>query len=208
MAAFQDYRYRVAISLGRRLAPEVEVAVADFLQIFGSTFDVLRGLAPDVALTQKGLVYTDSGAIKNLRARAFSSSNLVEYMRSSVAVQEGVYVYDSLSASRGPRLLGNAHWFLRGRIGNIPLSGFESMMGHFVMLAVDQELLASGGDTRFDEAALLLHHRIGGVAGGLLLDREYVWNGRAGLEWAYREIPQSVPAGDLAAWTPPFDRIF
>jgi hypothetical protein len=33
---------------------------------------------------------------------------------------------------------------------------------------------------------------ISGVYGGLLIDRPYVWNGKGGLEWMYREATQML----------------
>jgi hypothetical protein len=206
-ATLQSRRYRVAISFGLR--PEgAEGNDREFMELFERAVDELLGFVPGVHLTQKGIIYSETGSIKNLRPRHFKRGGLADYGEDSRAAQASFYVFDALTPTEVPRFLAHAHSFSRGRIGNIPLGSPKIKVGRFALLALDSSRLGEDGRRRFDEIGRRLHEQIGGVKGGLLIDRGYVWNGKGGLEWAYREIPQMIPSGDITAWEPPFDRMF
>lgn len=203
----QGIRYRVAISFGLR--PEgAEERDREFMELFERTIDELRGFVPGVHLTQKGIIYSETESIKNLRPRRFERGGLADYGEDNRATQASIYVFDALTPTEVPRFFAHAHSFSRGRIGNIPLGSPKVNVGRFALLALDSSRLDEDGRRRFDEIARRLHEQIGGLKGGLLIDRGYVWNGKGGLEWAYREIPQMIPSGDITAWEPPFDRVF
>ena len=164
-----------------------------------------------VCLTQEGIVSTTSGDFKKLRRMKRSDARgLSAYERMTKGATEACfYVFDVLSRAQAPTVFCLADWTTSDHLGTIPLQRVRgAVVGRFTLVAIEQTGLDAASLTAFDEVVKRLHRDALGIKGGLLFNRPYVWNGKAGLEWAYREMPQSIPRGDVEAWEPSFDAPF
>lgn len=206
---YKTARYRVAFSYG--VGASAKVADLDFIRIFEETLGRFSVITANLPLKQKVLVYASPVDVRGLRQSARSATrDLRGYEQEFAgAEQAGCYVYDVLSATEAPTLLCNLHWSASDQIGTKRLKAASSgRVGRFFAIAAEEQYLAMGRLVWFDEFVTVLHRTTSGVRGGLLTSRPYNWNGKAGIEWMYREMTQTIPGGDIEAWDPDVDISF
>jgi hypothetical protein len=170
--------YRIAFAF----SGEAESAIAACDSFIETTADKYS-LEP---LFTKGLVYAPFGNIATIRKRKWNHSLHSMIAKHDDAEELGLYVFDSLTPVILPTFLANFHVTMTGRIAGIKLPFSSSF---FVCSAVSEECLARvDAGAAYEKYFTEVYDNIGGLIGGILRGRPYVWNGSGGLEWMYREL--------------------
>lgn len=189
MITYDEARYRTYIFYG-----------ANREQLLSSLEELVLWLATALGglrLIQRGILKHEGLNITQIRKRALKEGSLLKVFSNHLDLSEelGIFVFDDgFNMSNPPGLLINAHACTNSSIGGISVGGGEVQC--FVLIAI-QERFITDIDHDVDE-------RIRSFANGLspLVSREwkntpYVYDGNAGLEWAYNNLTAELIDGDL-----------
>lgn len=185
------------------------------LNAFEDILAWLANAAPHVPLRQKGFAYFEGLNIKTLRKRQFKSCNSFEAWGSDIskADEVGIYVYDDeWSEVIPPRILANIHISNTGEIVRFKLrcDQIEADRICFAMIAIRSDLQHEIREDIFERLRLFID-QAKAIRGKILhrtsyfIERESSPYGKTALEWAYRNVTQELPEGDIARWGLPAD---
>lgn len=146
-------------------------------------------------LNQKGLLKSSRLSIKAVRQRRLRRGSLKSSFGDLDYEELGIYIFDKgYTKTTAPDVLINLHLSNTSRIGGIPVG--DGHVESFGMIAVSEQL----AEPLAPDLAAKINNLI--TRAEPLAVREwkhvpYVYDGKGGLEWAYRNLTGELNQGDL-----------
>ena len=156
---------------------------------------------PSLDLRCKGILNFGGLKIESVRQKKYQMGKTFNAIAkaSSEAKEVGTFVYDSqYSSAVSPQLFANCHVSTTGTFAGAPI--MSHTLGCFVSLAVDKEIVIAVGKDQFEDVLQRFCISAHGVRGWFWEDSKYVYDGGRSVEWAYKNVPTLLEAGDLDNW--------
>lgn len=200
---FSEARYLACIGFGA-------ASLGDAIRLLPAADGLLSALPgrDRIELAKKGLCYDAQRSVDSIRQVPYREGAGLETWLSRVekAEEVGLYVFDKGSDERTPPLLSfNLHLSSTGRLARnrVVDSRSDTPAGSFLAVGLNREI--SEDFTGFQEAITAFFSDMGGLRGALWREAPHLIDGKASLEWAYRNVSAAIPSGDLARWEPGSD---